>query len=143
MPRLIYSAFYYLKKKRLITGEVKDDQIHVRLSPAGEREAVLCQINQLQIKKSQPWDGRWRLLITNLASLEPRKKARLRRRIKQLGFYFLTRQTWIFPFACEKEIKLLREFFGLKTDDLRLAELSRLEKDEFLQGIFKLSGKNS
>lgn len=137
-PRKIKDAFYYLKKKRLITGEVQDDQIHVRLSSAGEKEAAACQINQLQIKRAKRWDGRWHLLIINLASDEPAKKARVLRQIKNLGFYALTRHVWVFPFGGNKEIKLLREFFQLKTQDLRLAELNRLEEDQFLREFFKV-----
>ena len=141
--RKIKDAFYYLKKKRLITGEVKDNQIHVRLSPAGEREAAVCQINRLQIKRSERWDGRWHLLMVNLTSVEPAKRTRVLRQIKNLGFYALTRHVWVFPFSCNKEIKLLREFFQLKTQNLRLAEVSLLEEDQFLQEFFKLRQLNS
>ena len=136
--RKIKDAFYYLKKKKLITGEAKDGQIQICLSPEGKREADRCQINQLKIPRPRIWDKKWRFLILNLSSEQAFKKELLRRQIRRLGFYPLARQAWVFPFACEKEIKLLRRFFQLKTKDLRLAELIKLEEDQFLKEDFKV-----
>lgn len=137
-PRKIKDAFYYLKKKKLITGEVKDGQIKIYLSPEGKREASLCRVNQLKIPRPRHWDKKWRLLILNLSSEQALKKEVLRRKIKQLGFYPLARRAWVFPFACEKEIKFLRQFFQLKTRNLRLAELTKLEEDQFLKDAFSV-----
>lgn len=137
-PRKIKDAFYYLKKKRLIAGEVKNGQIQIHLSPEGKREARLGQINQLKITRPRQWDKKWRLLILDLSPEQAFKREVLRRKIKQLGFYPLARQAWVFPFACEKEIKLLRQFFQLKIKDLRLAELTKLEEDWFLREAFSV-----
>lgn len=130
--RAAKDAFYYLKKKNLIVGELKSDQLHIKLASAGAKEAKKYQINKLKIKRPGQWDKKWRLVI-NIS-----KNEQVSRNLEGLGFHQLQKNIWVIPFPCEKEIKLLRQFFNLETKDLRLIEADKIEEDHYLRGVFPI-----
>lgn len=136
--RVAKDAFYYLKKRGLITGEVRDNQLYIHLTPEGEKEAGRYQINRLKIKSQKQWDKKWRLLIFDIPEVRRVKREALRGKLKELGFFPLQKSVWVIPFPCEKEIKLLRDFFNLKPKEIRVFETAKLEEDQFLKDIFKL-----
>ena len=136
--RAVKDAFYYLKKRNLIIGEIVNGQLHIRLTAEGIKEAAKYRINDLKINCSKQWDEKWRIIIFNPSKKEKSKKQALLRKIKELGFHDLQKNVWIMPFACGKEIKALREFFNLDVKDLRIIETEDLEEDKILKNIFKL-----
>ncbi len=145
--RTVKDAFYYLKKKNLIIGELiggvngigeANGQLHIRLTAEGRKEAAKYRINDLKINCSKQWDRKWRIIIFNLSQKEKSKKQAFLRKIKELGFHDLQKNVWIMPFACGKEIKVLREFFNLDVKDLRIIETKDLEQDKIFKNIFKL-----
>lgn len=139
--RAVKDAFYYLKKKNLIIGEIigeANDQLHIRLTAEGRKEAAKYRINDLKINCSKQWDKKWRVIIFNLSEKEKSKKQAFLKKIKELGLHALQKNVWIIPFPCGKEIKALREFFDLDVKDLRIIETKDLEEDKILKNIFKL-----
>ena len=62
----------------------------------------------------------------------------LRGKLKELGFYRLQQSVWICPFPCQKEVDLLRQFFGLDPKELILIE-GKIAGDQKLRKIFKLA----
>ena len=137
--RIVKDAFYYLKKRGLILGE-KDErgQLYIRLTPVGERAAGKYQINQLKIEPQKKWDHKWRLIIFDVPEKSRIKRDAFRGKLKELGFYKLQKSVWVMPYPCEKEIKLLREFFNLGPGSLRFFEVLRLEEDQRLRDFFRL-----
>ena len=139
--RAVKDAFYYLKKRNLIIGELiggANGQLHIRLTAEGIKEAAKYRINDLKINCSKQWDEKWRIIIFNLSKKEKSKKQAFLKKIKELGFHDLQKNVWIMPFACGKEIKALREFFDLDVKDLRIIETKDLEEDKILKNVFKL-----
>jgi DNA-binding transcriptional regulator PaaX len=141
--RTVKDAFYYLKKKGLIAGELRDGQLYIRLTPEGEKEAGRYQINRLKIRAQKQWDKKWRLLIFDIPEARRVKREALRGKLKELGFYPLQKSVWVIPFPCEREVKLLREFFNLKPKEIRVFETAKLEEDQFLKDIFKLESSKT
>ncbi len=139
--RTVKDAFYYLKKKKLIAGEVVDNQLYIRLTPAGEKEAGKYQINKLKIKRQKNWDKKWRLIIFDIPEDRRIKREAFRGKLKEFNFYRLQKSVWVYPYPCEAEIKLLREFFNLQPRHLRIFEVFQLEEDRFLRDFYKLGGR--
>ena len=139
--RAVKDAFYYLKKRNLIIGELvggANGQLHIRLTAEGVKEAAKYRINDLKINYSKQWDNKCRIIIFNLSTKEKLEKQAFLKKIRELGFHDLQKNVWIIPFACEREIKALREFFNLNIKDLRIIETKDLEEDKILKNVFKL-----
>jgi len=131
------NAFYYLKRKGYLNIEKKGKQIYISLTEKGKRRAGKYQINDLKISRMKKWDGIWRIVIFDIPDLTRVKREALRGKLKELGFYKFQKSVWICPYPCQKEIKLLREFFGLKPHQLTLVE-GKVEDDTLLREFFGL-----
>lgn len=135
----ISDAFSYLKKKGLILIEERNKQIYISLTEEGEKEAGKFQINKLKINSQQKWDKKWRIIIFDIPEKLRIKRDAFRGKLKELSFYPLQKSVWIYPYPCEKEIELLREFFGLFPQNLRILEVEKIEEDKFLKKIFNIN----
>jgi DNA-binding transcriptional regulator PaaX len=96
----------------------------------------MYQIDSLEIKKPKKWDRKWRLVIFDIAQMKKIYREAFRGKIKELGFYCLQKSVWVYPFDCEAEIELLRDFFGLSQDELRLIVAEKLGEDSKLKEHF-------
>lgn len=135
----LQDTFYYLKKRGLIETKKKGKQIYIFLTKEGEWEAGKFQINELYIKPQKKWDGKWRVIIFDIPESLRIKREAFRGKLKELGFYPLQKSVWVYPYPCQKEIELLREFFGLSKRHLRTLEVEKIEDDRFLRKIFQLA----
>lgn len=134
----IRDAFRYLKKRKMIVVEKHNHQIYIRLTKEGEKQAGKFQINKLTIPIPKRWDGVWRLIIFDIPEKLKIKREAFRGKLKDLGFYPLQKSIWAYPHPCEKEVKLLREFFNLQPRHIRVLEVQKLEEDESLRRYFNL-----
>lgn len=132
------NAFYYLKKRGYLITEKKGKQIYISLTEQGKKRAGKYQINDLQLEKPKQWDELWRIVIFDVPDLTRVKREALRGKLKELGFQIFQKSVWVHPYNCKKEIKLLREFFGLKQSQLTLIE-GNIEGDNHLRKFFNLT----
>lgn len=135
--RQVYDAFRYLKKRKMIVVEKHNHQIYIRLTKEGEKTAGKFQINKLAIATPKQWDGVWRLIIFDIPEKLKIKREAFRGKLKELGFYLLQKSIWVYPYPCEREVMLLREFFNLQPRHIRVLEVQKLEEDGFLHKHFQ------
>jgi DNA-binding transcriptional regulator PaaX len=131
------NAFYYFKKRGYLEIHKKNHQIYIALTPEGRKKAGKYLIDDLEIKKPKKWDGKYRIVIFDIPNITRIKRDALRGKLKELGFFRLQQSVWVCPYPCQKEIKILREFFGLSSKELILIE-GFIENDNFLRRFFKL-----
>lgn len=134
----IVDTFYNLRKQGLIEFGMKRKQIYIRLTEKGRKKANWMQINDLKIKRPKKWDGWWRLVIFDIAQIKKIYREALRGKLKELGFYRLQDSVWIYPFDCQVEIELLKNFFGLSDKEMKLVLAKDIGKDRGLKKFFKL-----
>ncbi|MBI2024400.1 CRISPR-associated endonuclease Cas2 [Candidatus Giovannonibacteria bacterium] len=91
------------------------------LTPRGKERGMYFNLDSLSIKKPKKWDKKWRVVVFDIP--EERRKIRnaLRTRLKNLGFHEMQRSVFVFPYACDDEINILVNVYGLK-ECVRLAE---------------------
>ena len=135
----IYDTFFRLRKDGSINFERKDNQIYISLTEKGKKKANWLQIDALKIKKPKKWDGKWRLVIFDIAEIKRIYREVFRGKLKELGFCPLQKSIWIYPFDCRDEIELLRDFFGLSQKELRLIVAEEIGDDNWLKKIFKFT----
>jgi DNA-binding transcriptional regulator PaaX len=116
----------------------KGGQIYIRLTEKGKKMAGWLQIDALKIKRPKKWDGKWRLVIFDISQLKKFYREAFRGKLKELGFYPLQKSVWIFPFDCKDEIELLRDFFGLSQNEMRLITAQDIGPDDWLKNKFKI-----
>jgi len=135
----VYDTFYRLRREGCIEIKKKNHQIYISLTAEGKKKAGWLQIDALKIKKPKKWDGKWRIVIFDIAQLKRLYRDVFRGKLKELGFYPLQKSVWIHPFDCQDEIELLREFFGLKEKEVRLIVSVDIGQDDWLKKLFKLT----
>ena len=139
----VSDTFYNLKKQGLIEIKKQGPQIYINLTEEGKKKASFLQINDLRINQPKRWDRKWRLVIFDIAQKKRLIREAMRGKLKQLGFYHFQKSVWIHPFECLDEIELLKDFFGLSEDELRLIVAERLGNDDELKEYFKLDDREA
>lgn len=133
-----YNAFYALKKSGHIEFKKINRQVYISLTKEGKKKAGRFQIDDLEIERPRRWDGKWRLVIFDIAELKKSYREAFRGKLKQLGFQPLQKSVWVHPFDCRAEVELLREFFGLNDKELRLVIAQDIGKVKNLKKVFEL-----
>lgn len=135
----VYDTFYTLRKQGHIKFETRNNQIYISLTKEGKKKAGMFQIDSFKIKKPKKWDGKWRVVIFDIAQLKKVYREALRGKLKELGFYPLQKSVWVHPFDCQAEIELLKEFFGLSEKEIRVIIAESIGEDTKLKEIFKVT----
>ncbi|MCX6763610.1 MAG: hypothetical protein NTZ97_02660 [Candidatus Moranbacteria bacterium] len=135
----IYDTFYNLKKEDLIQFENRYGQLYISLTPEGKKKAGKYQIDDLEIKKPKRWDGKWRILIFDIENKKNIKREALRGKIKELGLFQLQKSVWVHPYSFYNEVSLLRQFFGLSKDEMKMIIASEIEDDYLVKLHFHLN----
>ncbi|EKD56945.1 MAG: hypothetical protein ACD_58C00039G0006 [uncultured bacterium] len=102
-----------LEARKWIKISEVGDQIKLELVEDGIKKAYYYQLENLKIKKSEKWDGLWRVVIFDVP--EEKKVARdvLRNKLKELGFVQLQKSVFVLPYPCKKEIDIIRETYKI------------------------------
>lgn len=135
----VYDTFSRLRNQGLIKFEEKGKQIYISLTKEGKKKAGKYQIDKLKIKKPKKWDKTWRVLIFDVKDKQKMKREALRGKIKEMGLYQLQKSVWVCPYDFAEEADVLRSFFGLSGNEMKIITASKIEDDDKIKKIFKLS----
>ena len=134
--RKVSDAFSYFRKRGLLTIQSSNNQIYISLTKEGRKKAGLFQIDSLKIARSPKWDKKWRILVFDIAQMKKFYREALRGKLKALGFFLFQKSVWVHAFDCRAEIELLRDFFGLSSNEICLIVTEQIEHDGELQKFF-------
>lgn len=134
----VYDTFYRLKNRGLIKFEYRGRQLYVSLTKEGREKAGKYQIDDLKIDKSKKWDKKWRVLIFDISDKQKIKREALRGKLKELRLFQLQKSVWVCPYNFKKEMEVLRNFFALKTDEMKVISAYEIERDEKIKLFFNL-----
>jgi len=135
----VYDTFYKLKERGLINFYKRNNQIYFSLTEKGKKKAGWMQVDDLKIKKPEKWDGKWRILIFDIAELRKLYREAFRGKLISLGFVMLQKSAWINPYECKKEIETLKSFFGLSGKEIRILVVGDIGEDKEYKKFFKLT----
>ena len=134
----VYDTFYRLRKEGCIDVKEQNHQLYISLTEKGRRKAGMYQINDLKIQVPRKWDGKWRIVMFDIAELARIKREALRGMFRNLHLYPLQKSVWIHPYDCKDEIGLLRDFFGLSQKEVQYIVAEYVEDEQRLRKIFDL-----
>jgi DNA-binding transcriptional regulator PaaX len=132
---------YYIKRtiKRLKRQELVEQQGSIYLlTRRGKRWVLKYTLEDLSIPKPKNWDGKWRMVIYDVARHKAALRNIFRTTLRRLGFYNVQESVWIFPYPCEKEISFLRDYCGMGSDVIYVIA-HKIENDGVYKANFGLS----
>ncbi|OGZ44561.1 MAG: hypothetical protein A2719_04055 [Candidatus Ryanbacteria bacterium RIFCSPHIGHO2_01_FULL_45_22] len=132
----VQSTIARLEQEGCIIFEKKDAILCAQLTEKGEKRLAAYETKSHNTKKRE-WDGKWRVVIFDVA--EGRRPARdlLRRNLKSFGFLCLQKSVWVFPYDCEDFISIVKTDKKLWGDVLYMVA-DHIEGAERFKKIFKL-----
>lgn len=132
----MHNSISYLKRKKFIAFEYKENKIKVILTKLGRQHINKIAFGEIKIQPIK-WDGRWRLLTFDIPEHKKGARQTFRRKIKELGFFHFQRSVFIFPYPCEKEIDEMATLLEIRPF-VHIITCDRFARDRGLLKKFKL-----
>lgn len=141
LRRLTYqtkSVLTRLKKKGEIEFVEQDGKYYARLTSKGENALAFEQQKMKLVgQKTQKWDRRYRLVIFDVPEKRRQTRDRLRYELREVGFLRIQDSAWLYPYACEEFISLLKANLHIGKDVL-YAVIEEIEYDAWIRKHFRL-----
>lgn len=137
-PSSIEKVTRRLYRKGIVEIKYNHNIPTVKISQQGKVEVLRYDLDKLKIKSQTHWDGKWRLVIFDIAEKYKKIRDVVRCKLKEMGFYQFQDSVFIYPYPCEKEIIFLREIL-LVPHSIKLVRADRIENDDDLRQIFKIN----
>lgn len=128
-------------RKRLVDkGLLAYKNNYLELTKKGEAKLRQLELHDFKYKKSQKWDGKWRILIFDIPEDNRQLRDKIRTTLQLIGFTKLQQSVWVYPFDCEDLITLLKADFRVGRDLLYLI-VDSIENDGWLKNHFNLKNE--
>ena len=129
------------KSKFLEERENKDGSLTITLTENGKRKALTYQINEMEIKKAQKWDKKWRIALFDIPEKKKKIREALRHHLKNLNFFEYQKSVFVHPYDCENEIEYIIEFYNIRKH-VRFIVADSLDNELHLMHHFGLELNN-
>jgi len=106
--KYLSNTFTRMKQKGYIVFEGEGRQRRVRLTKKGEQRLESYANKDIVLERPDTWDGKWRVVIFDIAEKRRFVRDKLRTELHNIGFKKLQQSVWVFPYECEEFIKLLK-----------------------------------
>jgi len=116
--------------------EVGDDCVIV-LERAGKEIALRYSIDNMEIKKPEKWDGKWRIVIFDIPHENKAAREILRNKLKQIGFMAIQKSVYAHPFPCENEIEFIRSVYEIRPY-ITIITADKIEHEKIMKNHFNL-----
>ncbi|MEK7078668.1 MAG: CRISPR-associated endonuclease Cas2 [Patescibacteria group bacterium] len=128
------------EKQKLIYIQEKNNEAVVYLTDRGRQKIVkysLASLLELKRRRKQ-WNHKWFMVFFDVPESERIKRDYLRKFLIQIGFFPYQQSVYIFPYACEQEIALIKKMIeGGKYLSYVIAE--KIEYENEMRTRFKLN----
>jgi DNA-binding transcriptional regulator PaaX len=158
-PRQYYRALRALRKdwsrinqqnfNRSIRRLSQEKLVEERILPDGSFKLVLTKIgkqqarklsllgNSIKFKKSDKWDGKWRIVVFDIPEKDRTFRGILREHLYVLDFYKLQNSVFVSPYPCEKPILELVDLYCCQRY-VRVITATKIDNEKFLRKHFMI-----
>lgn len=128
-----------LAKRDILYLEEDKDRVKVYLKDFNQPKILEYSIKALLDfkKKKNKWKGKWYMVFFDVPEDQRNKREYLRKFLKRLGFYPYQKSVYIFPFACEKEVALIKKITQSEKY-LSYAIVEKIDQEKRIKSFFKL-----
>jgi DNA-binding transcriptional regulator PaaX len=128
-----------MKKRGYITISKNDKgETIVEIASNGVKRAMKYKFEDMVLKKQKVWDGKWRVVIFDVAESKRGLRDRFRSKLAHLGFYGLNESVLIYPYSCFDEVEFIRQYYFVGAEVTYL-QVEKIEDDTKLRRLFDLS----
>jgi len=103
-----------LERKDLVSIKEEEGKTTISLTKNGKRKILEFKANDMVIKKPKKWDKKWRLVIFDVPNSYSASRLTFTRKLKELGFKYMQKSVWIYPYPCENEVDFLKELYEIR-----------------------------
>ena len=133
----IAQAFSGLRRYKFVRHVKESRENFYSITPKGEARLRVIVIDDIEIKSSKSWNGKWYVVMYDLPLRFKKVRNAFRWKLKDLGFFQFQKSVWIYPYPCEGEILFVADFFGVRKH-IEILEVSKILDDRKLKEHFKL-----
>lgn len=127
-----------LADQEVISFKQEGEETIVKITEKGKQKILKFDIDKLQIREPDSWDGRWRIVLFDVPETKKLAREALRRKLKELGFYQLQKSAFVYPYECKEEISFIRAVYEIK-DCTKYVVVEELEEEDFFKSWFGVS----
>jgi len=131
-------AASYLRGKKLIKTIRVDDRLTLELTPKGRASALEISYRDLQLERGGKWDGKWRIVFSDIPNKHKWARDCFRDKLKDMHFYRLQKSVYATPYRCKDEVYFLASIFNLSENAVRIIETDTLDDEVSLRHYFGL-----
>jgi DNA-binding transcriptional regulator PaaX len=85
----------------------------IELSKKGQDLIRKIQIEEINIKRSDNWNGIWHLVCYDIPEDKKRERDYFRSKLLDFGFKVIQDSLWVFPYECKEEIAIISQRLGI------------------------------
>jgi hypothetical protein len=127
------------KQKDVKLTALADGSVQVNLTDQGKARHLKYKLEDLADNfAKKDWDGKWRIIIFDVAERKRDGRDSFRWVLKSLKFYQLQKSVYLTPYACEDEVEYLRNYFDLGPE-VQMLIASKIENDQAYRMYFGLT----
>jgi len=127
-----------LKNQKFIEKkENYDGSVLISLTEKGRLRVLNIVFKNLESRKEK-WDGKWRLVASDIPEECRKGRDAVRYRFRMAGFYEWQKSLFIYPYDCKNEVMALIKLFKLEKY-VKFALIESINDEDFLKRKFKLS----
>jgi len=119
-------------------GLVEEVNGRLHLTEKGQVHIERILMREYKIPEPVRWDGKWRVLIFDIREQRRQIRFRLRLLLQGAGFVRLQDSVWVYPYACDEFVALVRAHLASGVGELRSLVAEALESDRALREHFSL-----
>ncbi len=105
----------------------------VKITEKGRVKLLKFDLETIKLKEEM--DGKWRLILYDIANLRKPQRELFRAMLKKLKLLKIQKSVYITPFICDEEIEYLRQVFNIN-DEVQIMQVSKLENEDVYKKYF-------
>ncbi len=123
--------------KLLSAVDNADGTTTIALNETSKKRVLQFNLEKLELKKQEKWDGRWRIVIFDIPEIYKHARDAFAQKLISLGFKQIQRSVLVYPYDCKDEIDFIIEIFEIRPF-VRTIVAKEIDIDLELKNKFRL-----
>jgi len=136
--RRIAQGVSRLEQAGLVTVSGEWGKRQIKITEKGLAMMEQMEFGEYEIPEPAFWDGKWRVLIFDINERRRHVRDQLRRLLQGAGFIRIQDSVWVYPYACDEFIALVRAHLKSGVGEMRSFVAEALESDKTFREHFQL-----